>query len=400
MVLPFSSLGDFQIKLKPEHETFRRVIREFAEREVAPRIGEMEKAKSIPWDLHEKCASQGFFGVEIPLEFDGQGGDNIMLMIMVEEVAKVYPALSTYLMLHGLFTYPILKYGTEEQKKRYVPPVARGEKLVAHASTEASGGSDPAGMQAVAKKEDDYWVLTGRKTFISAGDIADYYLVPARTSPPPDKRERWKGLTCFIVERSWPGISASRMEMMGLTASPTAEVVFEGVKIPDGNVVGKEGEGFKILMDTYDHGRMCVAAQALGVAQTAFEKSINYAFQRILFEKPIISFQAIQFYLADMFIELMASRLLVYWMAYLADLGKPEAVFATSTAKSYVTEAAERAALKAMNIHGGYGVATENRIDMLLRDVEIMKIYEGTNDIQRLTILRQVARKIFSRDIR
>jgi len=399
LVLPFSSINDFKLEFKSEHEIFRKSVREFVEREVIPRIAEMEKTGTVPRDLHEKAAQQGFFGIDIPIEYGGQGGDNLMMVLLCEELCRAYPALSTYLLVHGLFTYPVLKYGTEDQKRKYLPPIASGEKLAAHASTEASGGSDPAGMQATAKKINNHWILTGRKIFITSGDVANYYLVPARTSPPPSRRERWRGITCFIVERDWKGVSSSRMEMVGLRASHTAEVIFDDVKVPEENVLGPVGEGFKILMDTYDHGRIGVAAQAVGLTQNAFEKSLNYALQRNVFERPIISYQAIQFYLADMLTELFAARFLTYWAAYLADQGRPEAVFIASIAKAYATEVAERAAIKTINIHAGYGVAVENYVDMLLRDAEIMKIYEGTNEIQRMITIRQLLKKVFGVDL-
>jgi len=399
MVFPLGELGDYEIKFKPEHEMFRKFIREFFEKEVEPRVSEIEENDAVPADLLKKMGEMGFQGIAVPQEYGGQGGDQISMAIFSEEAGRTYPAIMTIVGVNGLFTIPILLFGTEEQKRKYLPPVARGEKHSAHATSEAGAGSDVAGVQTKAERRGDKWVLNGRKAFISGGDIADYFLVLARTSPPPSRKERWKGLTFFIVEKDMPGFSVSKkMKKSGLKGSPIVELQLDNVEVQDSNRLGDEGDGFKIAMETFDHGRIGVAAQALGIAQAAFEKSLNYAMQRSTFDRLLIQQQAIDDYLAEMLMKLVTSRQLVYWASYLADSGRKEYLIAASLAKAYATEAAEFCALKAISIHGGVGVVVDSHIERMLRDVEITKIYEGSNEIQRLVIIRQLIRQTMGFD--
>lgn len=400
MVFPFKKLNDYEIRFTPEQEIFRQSVREFVEREVAPRVQYIEENDEIPEDLMKKMAELGFQGISVPPEYGGQGGDQVTVSIFSEEVARVCPALTALIGVNGLFMIPILLFGNEEQKKKYVVPIAKGEKRGAHATTEAVAGSDVAGIQTKAEKVGNEWKLNGRKAFISGGDIADYFIVLARTSPPPSKKERWRGLTFFIVERDTPGFHVARqMKKIGLKGSKIVELQLDNVIVSDENRVGAEGEGFKIAMETYDHGRIGVAAQALGIAQSLFEKSLNYALQRYTFERPLIQYQMIDSYLADMAMKLVSARHLVYWAATLADQKREEYKFAASLAKAYATEAAEWAAMKTINIYGGAGVITETGIERFLRDVEITKIYEGANEIQRLVIIRQLLKITLGVDI-
>jgi alkylation response protein AidB-like acyl-CoA dehydrogenase len=400
MVFPFRSLSDYEIKFKPEHEMFRQVVREFAEKEIAPRISYIEEHNEVPADLVNKMLSQGFQGISIPQEYGGQGGDQVTLAIFSEEIARVSPAIVTLMGANGLFVFPLLFYGSEEQKRRYLPQIARGEKRSAHATTEAVAGSDVAGIQTKAEKVNEGWKINGRKAFISGGDVADYFVVLARTSPIANKKERWKGLTFFIVEREREGFHVARhMEKMGLKGSHIVELQLDNVIVPDSNRLGPEGEGFKIAMETYDHGRIGVAAQALGIAQVLFEKCLNYAMQRTTFERPLISHQIIDAYLADMAMKLVSARQLVYWSATLADQGREEYKFAASLAKAYATEAAEWIAEKAISIYGGAGVIVETQVERFLRDVEITKVYEGANEIQRLVIIRQLLKLSLGVDV-
>jgi alkylation response protein AidB-like acyl-CoA dehydrogenase len=342
----------------------------------------------------------GFQGLTVPQEYGGQGGDQVSMVVFCEEVSRACPALMAVVGVNGLFTTPVMLFGTEEQKRRYLPPVAKGEKRSAHATTEPAAGSDVAGIQARAERKGDNWVINGRKTFISDGDIADYFVVLARTSPPPSRKERWKGLTFFIVERGTAGFSVGKkMEKTGLRGSPVVELELSDVEVPDANRLGPEGEGFKIAMETFDHGRLGVAAQALGITQAAFEKSVNYAMQRTTFERPLIQHQTIDNYLADMLMKLVTARHLVYWAACLADDGRSEYLIAASLAKAYATEAAEWAAIKAISIHGGVGVMIESHIERMLRDAEITKVYEGSNEIQRLLIIRQLIKQTLGFDV-
>lgn len=400
MVFPFNNLQDFKVEITEEHELFRKMVREFVEKEVEPKVMDIEKTNEIPEELYERARELGLFGVGIPEEYDGQGGGQLLGAILMEEISRVSPAFATAVAVKGLFVVPILLYGTEEQKKKYIPPVARGEKFAAHANTEPGAGSDVAGIQSTAKKVNDHWVLNGRKIFITGAEKADYFVVSARTSPPPDRRNRWRGITFFIVEREWPGVKVgSKFNVIGLRGEHPSELILEDVKVPEENVLGPIDEGFKVAVETYDHGRIGIAAQAVGIAQAVFEKSLNYALQRYAFERPIISFEAVAFKIADMMIKLEAARLLTYWAATLADQGRKEFVIAASLAKTFATEVAEEASSHAIKIHGGYGVDFETGIERYLRDSLITTIYEGTNDIQRITIVRQLLRQVFGTSV-
>ncbi|GBC68859.1 Acyl-CoA dehydrogenase [archaeon HR01] len=400
MVFPFGSLLDFRINLTDEHEMFRRSVREFAERVLEPRVREIERSNRIPEELLRKAGENGFTGLGIPQEYGGQGTDITFNAIYVEEVSRICPAFSVATLVHELFVYPVLRYGTEEQRRRYLPPLARGEKHASHATTEPQAGSDVAGIETRGVREGDGWVLNGRKYFISGADKADYFIVLARTSEPPSRKERWKGLTFFIVEKGTPGLRlGERIEVMGIRGSHPYEVFLDNVYVPDDNRVGEEGLGFKIAMETYDYGRIGVAAQAVGISQACLERSLQYSIQRKAFERPIIGFQAVQFHISDILTKLEAARLMLYWAAALATSNRAEASFAASMAKLFATEAAENAALKAITIHGGMGVAVEGWVERFLRDTQILKTYEGANDVQRLVIMRQMMRQVFGMEI-
>jgi alkylation response protein AidB-like acyl-CoA dehydrogenase len=400
MVFPFGSVKDFSIQLSDEVELFRKQVRQFVDNELMPKTVEIEKKGYIPEDLIQKGIEMGFTGVGIPEEYDGQGGGALETAILMEELSRAVPAYGTALLVAGLFTYPVLKFGTEEQKRKYIPPIARGEAFGAHANTEPAAGSDVAGIEAKAEKKGDKWVINGRKIFITGADKAQYFIVSARTNPPPDKRKRWWGITVFIVERDWPGVEVgSKFDVMGLTGEHPSEVILNNVEVPEENIIPPKDEGFKILLDTYDHSRIGVASQAVGIAQGAFEKAFNYALQRMAFGRQIIAFEAVSFKLADMLTELQAARLLTYWAATLADNNREEAVFASSMAKTYATEVAEKVANMAIKIHGGVGVDKETGVEHYLRDAIITTIYEGTNDIQRLTTIRQLIKKTLGIDV-
>lgn len=395
MVFPFQSVQDFQIEISNEVELFRKAVREFVEQKVMPRWQEIEQTNKIPEEILKEMAEQGFFGVGIPEEYDGQGGGQLLTAVMMEEIARAVPSLAVAFGVNHLFGIPILLFGSEDLKKKYIPPIARGEAYGAHANTEPGAGSDVANIQTKAKKENDHYILNGRKVFISGAAKADYLVVSARTEPPkPDKR--WWGITVFVVEKDWPGVKiGQQFKVMGMRGEQPYEVILDNVKVPAENVVGPVNEGFKVIVTTYDHTRIGIAAQAVGIAQATFEKALNYALQRETFGQPIISHQMIIQKLADMYIKLEAARLLTYWAATLADKGKREFVIAASLAKAFATEAAEWIARQAIQIHGGYGVDTEMGVERYLRDAIITTIYEGTNEIQRLTIVRQLVRQVF-----
>ncbi len=393
MVFPFESMEDFSIRLSPEHEIFRKSVREFAEKRVAPRALEIDEKDEFPRDILEEMARQGFFGIGIPETYGGQGEDHISVVILTEEIARISPALTTVLGTNELFAIPIILFGSEEQRNKYLPPLARGEKFGAFAVTEPCCGSDVAGIQTRAERKGDKWVINGRKAFISNADMADYILVLARTSPPPDKRSRHMGLTFFIVEKDTPGFKLDqKYEKMGLRGSHIYELSLENVVVPDDNRVGAEDLGFLIAMETFDRTRIGVAAQALGIAQRLFEEAMDYVHKRQAFGYPLAFFQAVQFSLVEMLAKLVSSRYLTYLAAKLADEGRREFTFVASLAKFFASEMAEEIASKVINLHGGVGVIREAGIERFLRDIKIIQIYEGTNDIQRLVAYRQLVR--------
>ena len=395
MVFPFRSVEDFKIDITPEHELFRQAVREFVEKNVMPRWREIEETNRIPQEIMRALAEQGLTGVGIPEQYGGQGGGQLMTVLAMEEIARASPALAVAIGVNHLFSIPILLFGSEDLKKRYVTPIARGEKRGAHANTEPSGGSDVAGIQSQARKENDHYIINGRKVFISGAGEADFLIVSARTSP-PQPGKRWWGITTFVVERDWPGVKiGQQFRVIGMRGEQPYEVVLDNVKVPAENVVGKENEGFKVVVTTYDYTRIGIAAQAVGIAQAAFEKALNYALQREVFGQRLAEFEMITEKLADMYIRLEASRLLTYWAASLADAGRKEFVMAASLAKTFATESAEWIARQAVQIHGGYGVDFETGLERYLRDAIITTIYEGTNEIQRLTIVRELIRQVF-----
>jgi len=395
MVLPFSGVDLFSVGVTEEHEVFRKSVRELLERDVRPHVAKGERDGSVPDEVFRKLGGAGLIGVGVPEEYGGQGGDALMLAIATEEITRVWPSLATRVGGSGLFIIMLMYHGNEAQRKKYLPPVARGDKIGALANTEPGAGSDVAGIQSVAKKDGGKYVLNGRKIFITNGGIADYYVVSARTSP-PDPSSRWRGLSVFIVERNQPGVRVvSRVDTMGLKASNTAELAFDNVEVSEENLVGEEGLGFKYMVGTFNRARVGTAAQGVGVGQAALEAMVSYSVQRKAFDSPLIGFQMVQEKVSETMIEVNAARLLTYWAASLWDKGRDnEAIIAASMAKTYATDAAERAAIRAITVHGGYGVSTDTGVERLLRDVEVMKIYEGANDIQRLTILRESARRL------
>jgi len=386
--------ADYEVKLTPEHESLRHTIRDFAEKEIRPIAAEIDRKNQIPRDLIDRIAKLGVTAVTYKEEYGGLGADLLSMVIALEELARVSAACSTIFVASHLVSEPINDWGTEAQKKHYLVPMVSGEKIGAHAMTEPGAGSDVAGIKSTAKMHGSQWEITGRKMFITNGEIADIYLVFARTSPAPNKEQRHKGLSAFIVERGTEGFRVgSKIETTGLRGSQPSELILDNVKVPKENLLGKEGEGFYIGVKTYDRGRIDVAAQGVGIAQAAYEAAVSYAQTRTSFETPLIDFQQVQYKLAEMAIGLHTARLLTYWAASLKDQGK-DFVKAASIAKVTSTETAERLSLMAMMIHGGYGVATEYPVERFLRDSQIIKTYEGTNDIQRLTIAKQLLKEL------
>lgn len=388
------SLRDCEIHIAPHHEDFRAIVKEFVKREIEPLADQIDKQNEVPLPLVQKAAQLGLLGITFPPEYGGSGGDSLSMAIAIEEMARVSAATSTVIMASYLVSEPLYEFGTEDQKHNYLIPLAKGDTIGAHAMTEPAAGSDVAGIQSTARLVGNKWVLNGRKIFITNGDKAHIFLVFARTSPPPAMEKRHLGLSGFLIERGTPGFQiGSRVETIGLRGSQPVELLLDNVEVPPENLLGREGDGARIALSTYDRGRIGVAAQGVGIAQAAYEAAANYASTRVAFESPLLQFQQVQFKLADIAIDLHAARLLTYWAATQRDQGR-DFIKAASIAKVFATEAAEKASLTAMMIHGGYGVATQHRVERYLRDTQIIKTYEGANDIQRLTIARQLIREL------
>ncbi len=379
---------DFE--LSDEQLLIREMVRDFAAAEVAPIAAEIDRNHRFPEELIPKMAKQGLMGVPFPEEVGGAGADYISAMIVVEELAKVCVSTSVILAAHtGLGTWPIFEYGTPEQKEKYLHGLASGELLGAFAITEPGAGSDAAAGRTTAKLDGDEYVLNGSKIFITNGGYADVYVVTAMT----DADRGTRGISTFIVDKDAPGFTVGEREhKMGIKASSTTPLYFSDCRIPKDALLGKEGRGFMIAMETLEGGRVGVAAQALGIAQGALDASITYAKERVQFGKPIASLQAIQWMIADMATEVDAARLLVYRAAWMKDNGLRSAQEA-AMAKLFASETATRVAGKAIQIHGGYGFTESYPVERAYRDAKITEIYEGTSEVQRLTIAGNALRK-------
>ncbi len=373
--------------LTEEQQMIRKMVRDFAEKEIMPIAPETDKTGEFPWETIRKMGRLGLLGLPIPEEYGGAGADNVSFAIALEEIARACGSTALTLDAHtSLASEPIYFFGTEEQKQKYLVPLARGEKLGAFGLTEPASGSDAGATQTRAVLDGDEWVINGQKIFITNGSIADVVIITAVTDPEKGTR----GISSFIVEKDTPGFRAGRdEEKMGLKGSVTSELFFEDCRVPKENLLGKEGEGFKQFLITLDGGRIAIAAMALGLAQAAFEKAVAYSKERVQFGQPIANFQAIQWMIAEMAAELDAARLLIHRAAWLKDRGVRFTKEA-AMAKMYASEAAERACHKAIQIHGGYGYTKEYEVERIYRDQRLCTIGEGTSEIQRLVIARQV----------
>lgn len=374
-----------------EHEDLRAVIREFAETEVKPIAFMLDKENQFPKEAIKKLGEMGFMGIPFEKKYGGAGLDAISYAIAVEELARVDGGTGVILSAHtSLGAYPIYAFGTEEQKKKYLVPLAKGEKIGAFGLTEPNAGSDAGGTETVAVLEGDHYVLNGGKIFITNGGEADTYVIFAVTTPDIGT----KGISAFIVERGWDGFTfGDHYDKMGIRSSATAELIFNDVKVPKENLLGKEGEGFKIAMSTLDGGRIGIAAQALGIAQGAYENALEYSKERIQFGKPICQQQAIAFKLADMATKLRCARLLVYSAAELKQEHMPYAMEA-AMAKQYASDIALEVVNDALQIFGGTGYLKGMEVERAYRDAKITTIYEGTNEIQRVVIASHVIGKM------
>jgi acyl-CoA dehydrogenase len=376
-----------EFRLSEEHEMMRKMVREFAEKEVAPTAAERDEKEEFDRSIFEKMAELGLTGIPWPEEEGGVGADFLSYVIAVEELSRVDASVGVTLSAHiSLASWPIHKFGTPEQKERFLRPLAEGKKLGAYGLTEPGSGSDAAGMRTTAVRDGDSYVLNGSKIFITNGGEAEIYVVFALTDP--EKKHR--GITAFIVEKGTPGFSFGKKEQkLGIRSSPTLEILFDNCRIPAENRLGEEGEGFKIAMMTLDGGRNGIAAQAVGIAQGALDAALAYAKEREQFGKPISAQQAIQFNLADMATRIEAARLLTYQAAWLESRGLPYGK-ASAMAKLFAGDTAMDVTIEAVQIFGGYGYTREYPVERMMRDAKITQIYEGTNEIQRLVIARHL----------
>ncbi len=373
--------------LSEKHEKFRMKIREFAEAEIEPVSAQIDENAEFPHENIKKLGEMGIMGMVVPQEYGGTGDDMISYAITVEELSRVCGSTGITVAAHNsLAVYPLFLFGNEKQKKKYVPPLARGEKLGAFGLTEPGAGSDAGATKTSAVLKGDHYLINGSKCFITNASFGETLVITARTDPGKGS----KGISNFIIEKSMPGVKVGKKEnKMGLRGSDTAELHFEDVQVPKENLLGKEGEGFKQFLITLDGGRISIGAMALGIAQGAYEKSLKYAKERIQFDQPITNFQAIQWKLSDMATQIEAARHLIYSAAQLKDQGKPY-IKESAMAKLYASEIGRWVTYQAIQILGGYGYLREYPVERYFRDIKLCEIGEGTSEIQRLVIAREI----------
>ncbi|WP_066687158.1 acyl-CoA dehydrogenase [Christensenella intestinihominis] len=369
--------------LSKEHQMLRTLFRDFAENEVKPLAEELDEEERFPVETVEKMKKYGFLGIPFPKEYGGQGCDTLAYIMCVEELSRVCATTGVIVSAHtSLGSNPIKQFGTEEQKQKYLVPLAKGEKLGAFGLTEAGAGTDASGQQTKALLEGDHYVLNGTKIFITNAGYADTYIIFAMT----DKAKGNHGISAFIVEKDFPGFSVGKKERkMGIRGSATAELIMENCIVPKENLLGKEGQGFKIAMATLDGGRIGIAAQALGIAEGAFSETVAYVKERKQFGKPLAKFQNTQFVLADLKARIDAAQLLVYRAAIAKDTQERFSV-ESATAKLVAAETAMEVTTKCVQLMGGYGYTREYPVERMMRDAKITEIYEGTSEVQRMVI--------------
>ena len=380
--------------LPKEHEMARQLFKEFAENEVKPLAQEIDEQHRFPRETVEKMAKYGFMGIPVPKEYGGQGCDTLTYAMCVEELSKVCGTTGVIVSAHtSLCIDPILTFGTEEQKQKYVVPLAKGEKLGAFGLTEPGAGTDAQGQQTKAVLDGDEWVLNGSKCFITNGKEADVYVIFAVTGKVEKRGRVMKEISAFIVEKGTPGFTFGTKEnKMGICASSTTELIFQNCVIPEDRLLGQVGDGFKVAMSTLDGGRIGIASQALGIAQGAFDVTVEYMQARKQFGKKLSQFQALQFEMADLKTRIEAARLLVYRAADMKDkhLNYGEAA---AMAKLYAAETAMAVTTKCVQYHGGYGYTKDYPVERMMRDAKITEIYEGTSEVQRMVIAGKTFKK-------
>jgi len=373
--------------LDKKYSDFRNKIREFAEKEIEPKAKEIDEKAEFPFENITKVANLGLLGMVAPPEYGGTGMDTLKYVIAVEELSRVCGSTGITVAAHNsLAICPLYLFGNEEQKKKYIPHLAKGEKLGAFGLTEPNAGSDAGGTKTTAVLDGDSYIINGSKCFITNASVAETFIITAVT----DKTKGTRGISSFILEKGMKGFSVGKKETkMGIRGSDTATLHFEDLKVPRENLLGKEGEGFKQFLITLDGGRISIGAMALGIAQGAFDKALRYAKERVQFEKPLIEFQAIQFKLADMATQIEAARHLIYHSAFLEDRGE-KYVKESAMAKLFASEVGRFVTYQAIQIFGGYGYSRDYPVERYLRDLKLCEIGEGTSEIQRLVIFREL----------
>jgi alkylation response protein AidB-like acyl-CoA dehydrogenase len=375
--------------LTEEHELLRKAVRELAEDKIAPRAAEIDETAEYPWDVHEAIKKAGFLAIHVPEQYGGDGADKIAHCIVVEEVARVCASSSLIPMGNKLGTTGLILSGSEELKHEFLPAVAKGEATFSYALSEREAGSDAASMRTRAVRDGDSYVLNGTKCWITGAGVNTHYTVMTVTDP--DKGAN--GISAFVVQADDPGFSVGTKERkLGIKGSPTCEIYFEDCRIPGSRMIGAEGTGFKTALKTLDHTRLGIGAQAVGIAQGALDAGVAYVKQRRQFGKAIADFQGIGFMVADMAMKIEASRQLVYVAAAKAERGAPDMTFASSAAKCFASDTAMSVTTDAVQLFGGYGYTRDFPVERMMRDAKITQIYEGTNQIQRMVMARQVLR--------
>ncbi len=376
--------------LTEEQALLQENVRRFAQDEVAPGAIERDETEQWPAEIIRRLGELGLMGVMVPEQWGGAGMDAVAYTVAMEEIARADASVSVVMSVNNSLVCAILnQFGSDAQKEKYLIPLAKGEKLGAFSLSEPQAGSDASNLRCLARRNKEDYLISGTKNWVSSGPEADIIMLLAVTEP----KKRHKGISCFIVEKGMPGLSAGKPEdKLGIRAAVTSELYFDEVPVPPGNLVGNEGDGFKIAMTTLDGGRIGIAAQAVGIAQAALDRALEYAQEREQFGRKIINFQAIQIQLADMATEVEAARLLTRRAAFLKDRGE-SITAAAAMAKGFASDVALRTATQCVQIHGGYGYMRETGVERLMRDAKITQIYEGTSEIQRMVIARELQRK-------
>ncbi len=384
----------FDIFFTEDQIEIKNLTRKIAEERILPIRAKYDSENIFPKDIMDELARSDLFRVFIPEEYDGLGGGATELSIVTEELSRICGGIAICYAASGLGAIPIILFGTEEQKKKYLPPIASGEKLAAFAITESEAGSDSSNIQTKAVLDGDHYVINGTKQFITSGGEAEIYVVIVSTNP----KKRIRGLSAFIIEKGTKGFSFGKKEdKLGIRSSVTSELIFDDCRVPKENILSRESRGFRVAMDTFDRSRPGVAAQAVGIAQGAFEAAADYASKRIQFGQPIISFQGIGFMLADMETSIQAARALTYTSSKYVDSGVKNTGKISAMAKVYSSDVAMKVTTDAVQIFGGYGYMKDYPVEKMMRDAKITQIYEGTNQIQRLIIMTKIIHELASR---